>query len=86
MTSSATSSHHLSKLERTVENATSDSFGLSFSGVAFCLPHHLVGVLFVVTSDRKKLMTSSYPVLIGTMIKWSIKQTTNGQAEVSLDS
>ena len=45
-TSSATSGRHLSKLDKTAENAASDCFGSNFSAAAFRLPHQLVGVLF----------------------------------------
>ena len=38
MTSLATSGRHLSKFEKTCENAASDGFGSSFSRAAFCLP------------------------------------------------
>ena len=35
------------EVQKTAENADSDGFGSNFSGAALCLPHRLVGILFV---------------------------------------
>ena len=46
----ATSGRHLSKLEKTAENAASDGFVSNFNGgrlVAVFRPHQLVGVLLI---------------------------------------
>ena len=43
-------SYFRSKFEKTAENAASDGFESNCSGVAFCLPHQLVGVLFFLWS------------------------------------
>ena len=47
MTSSATSGRHLSKFKKNGRNAASDGLGSNLSGLAFCLPHQLVGVLLL---------------------------------------
>ena len=45
MTVSATSGRHLWKFEKTAQNAACNGFGSNFCGAAFCLPHHVVGIL-----------------------------------------
>ena len=52
------------EFRKTADNAASDGFGLNFSGAAFCLPHHLVGILFKFDQDA-----------IGTLLYISIQVT-----------
>ena len=68
--------------KETAQNAASDGFGSGFSGVAFCLPHQLVGFLLGTFRDRLGTLKFrntlfkvdeivSFPAAVDSILNWS---------------
>ena len=56
------------EVRKTAENAASDSFRSQFSGVAFCLPHQLMDILFTVSGSIRPAVIGQLSQILSTSV------------------